>query len=81
MDRHGIGTDATVSEHISKMKERAYATRDEHTMQFWPTPLGEALISAFCRMGLEDLWRPQQRGVSPQNKPTAAALDLGEPPC
>lgn len=32
-------------------------------MTFWPTPLGEALISAYRRMGLDSLWLPQLRGT------------------
>ena len=39
MERHGIGTDATVAEHIQKQLDRGYATKD-HNLTFWPTPLG-----------------------------------------
>lgn len=31
--------------------ERGYAVKDEASMQFSPTPLGEALISAYRKMG------------------------------
>ena len=30
-------------------------------MCFHPTPLGESLICAYCRMGLEGLWQPLLR--------------------
>lgn len=36
---------------ISLQLERGYAVKDEGTMQFSPTPLGEALISAYRKMG------------------------------
>ena len=39
MERHGIGTDATVAEHIQKQLDRGYATKDQN-LTFWPTPLG-----------------------------------------
>lgn len=41
MESYGIGTDATVAEHIQKQLERGYAVKDEGTLTFWPTPLGE----------------------------------------
>ncbi|GIL96392.1 hypothetical protein Vretimale_2261, partial [Volvox reticuliferus] len=62
MEAYGIGTDATVAEHIQKQLERGYAEKDEAALTFWPTPLGEALISGYCRMGLDDLWKPDLRG-------------------
>ncbi len=46
MERHGIGTDATTAEHINKQLERRYATKDA-SLAFEPTPLGEALITAY----------------------------------
>ena len=60
MEHHNIGTDATVAEHIQKQMERYYATKD-HNMLFWPTPLGEAMIGAYRKMGLENLWLPNLR--------------------
>lgn len=46
MERHGIGTDATVAEHIQKQLDRGYAVKDA-ALRFGPTALGEALISAY----------------------------------
>lgn len=61
MERHGIGTDATVAEHIRKQIERGYATKHHGDMTFWPTPLGEGLVSGYRRMGLQSLWLPALR--------------------
>ena len=60
MERHSIGTDATVPEHIKKQLDRGYATKDAHDL-FWPTRLGEALIAGYKRMGLANLWKPDLR--------------------
>ncbi|KAK9812774.1 hypothetical protein WJX72_003468 [[Myrmecia] bisecta] len=61
MESYGIGTDATVAEHIQKQLERNYATKDAN-MTFWPSPLGEALVGGYRKMGLENLWLPDLRG-------------------
>ena len=58
MEQHGIGTDATMAQHIDTTLKRGYAIRDEQTMQFSPTPLGEALVYAYKEMGLDVLWQP-----------------------
>lgn len=34
---------------------------------FKPTPLGEALVAAYCAMQLENLWKPDLRGVIERN--------------
>ena len=60
MERHGIGTDATVADHIKKQLDRAYAIKD-HAALFSPSPLGEALIAGYHRMGLSNLWQPNLR--------------------
>lgn len=67
MDEYGIGTDATVADHIAKQLDRGYATKDMSTMTFSPTALGESLISAYRKMGLENLWLPTLRGIIEQN--------------
>ena len=60
MDANGIGTDATMAEHISKIKERDYvATRPSGSggwnavQEFIPTKLGVALIEGYDNIGLE----------------------------
>ncbi len=90
MEQHGIGTDATVAEHIQKQIDRGYAIKDgqvcmtgvcvvayDKSHQMWlttitqllfePTPLGEALVAAYCAMQLENLWKPDLRGVIERN--------------
>ncbi|KDD75366.1 DNA topoisomerase, partial [Helicosporidium sp. ATCC 50920] len=64
MEQHGIGTDATVADHIQKQLARGYATKDEsgRTQTLAATSLGEALIGAYSRMGLGGLWLPGLRG-------------------
>ena len=59
MDANGIGTDATMAEHISKIKERCYVdTRPRGTgrnsvQEFIPTYLGVALIEGYDNVGLD----------------------------
>jgi Topoisomerase IA len=58
MDKNGIGTDATIHEHIKTIQERAYALKTGN--HFQPTKLGEALVTAYENMGI-DLWKPTLR--------------------
>lgn len=67
MDANGIGTDATMAEHISKIKEREYVQTQPRAegggggrggrgggnsvQQFIPTTLGVALIEGYDSMG------------------------------
>ncbi|KAG2543263.1 hypothetical protein PVAP13_9NG735900 [Panicum virgatum] len=57
----GIGTDATMHDHIKKLLDRCYATKDENT-RFSPTNLGEALVMGYDEMGYE-LWKPYLRSM------------------
>ncbi|KAK9735532.1 hypothetical protein RND81_04G210800 [Saponaria officinalis] len=59
MDKAGIGTDATMHDHIKKLLDRFYATKDANT-RFAPTNLGEALVMGYDDMGYE-LWKPYLR--------------------
>lgn len=43
MDKNGIGTDATIAEHIAKIQERHYVVMEGG--EFKPTTLGEALVA------------------------------------
>ncbi|XP_057972478.1 DNA topoisomerase 3-alpha [Malania oleifera] len=61
MDKAGIGTDATMHDHIKKLLDRFYATKDSNT-RFSPTNLGEALVQGYDDMGYE-LWKPYLRSV------------------
>ena len=60
MDANGIGTDATMAEHISKIKERDYVATaprgggGRNTVQeFIPTKLGVALVEGYDNLGLD----------------------------
>ncbi|GAA0138254.1 DNA metabolism protein [Lithospermum erythrorhizon] len=61
MDKAGIGTDATMHDHIKKLLDRFYATKDSNT-RFSPTNLGEALVMGYDEMGYE-LWKPYLRAM------------------
>ncbi|EFJ13984.1 hypothetical protein SELMODRAFT_121488 [Selaginella moellendorffii] len=61
MDKEGIGTDATMHDHIKKLLDRRYATKDAQT-RFCPTNLGEALVMGYDTMGYE-LWKPHLRSI------------------
>lgn len=61
MEEYGIGTDATVAEHIQKQLDRGYAIKNPQ-LQFSATALGEGLILSYCNMGLDGLWKPDLRG-------------------
>lgn len=58
MDANGIGTDATMAEHIKKILDREYACTHRRggargLKEFIPTALGCALIEGFDRMNFE----------------------------
>lgn len=52
MDRNGIGTDATIAQHISTIQEREYARKDAN-QRFHPTKLGIALVEGYNSMGYQ----------------------------
>jgi DNA topoisomerase-3 len=58
MDANGIGTDATMAEHISKIKDRSYVDTRRRAgggavQEFIPTTLGVALIEGYDNVGLD----------------------------
>ncbi|KAJ3093186.1 DNA topoisomerase 3-alpha [Quaeritorhiza haematococci] len=60
MDKSGIGTDATIHEHIKKILEREYTTKENNL--FCPTVLGMSLVDAYDEMDLElSLSKPELR--------------------
>ncbi|KAK3289391.1 DNA topoisomerase 3-alpha, partial [Cymbomonas tetramitiformis] len=65
MDQNGIGTDATMAQHIETMTKRNYATKTEANL-FKPTKLGEALLSAYVEMGMVNMWKPVLRAAMEQ---------------
>lgn len=58
MDKEGIGTDATIAEHIQKIITRNYTEKRGDT--FYPTKVGLALILGYQQMGL-DFDKPKLR--------------------
>ena len=58
MDKNGIGTDATIHEHIKHIQERGYAKR--FGMIFKPTLIGTALRYAYKKLGIE-IYKPYLR--------------------
>ncbi|KXS18631.1 prokaryotic type I DNA topoisomerase [Gonapodya prolifera JEL478] len=50
MDKSGIGTDATIAQHIKTIQDRKYAVKDGNG-RFSPTTLGFALIEGYDNMG------------------------------
>ena len=51
MDKNGIGTDATIAQHIKKIQDRFYVVKQGQ--YFSPTKLGQTLVNGFDRMGFE----------------------------
>lgn len=52
MDTNGIGTDATMADHIQKIQDREFAVKNR-SKEFMPTQLGIALVVGYDRIGLE----------------------------
>ncbi|CAR26927.1 hypothetical protein ZYGR_0I01990 [Zygosaccharomyces rouxii] len=64
MDANGIGTDATIAEHIEKIQTRNYVRSEKVGKETYlqPTTLGVALVHGFEAIGLEDSFaKPFQR--------------------
>lgn len=64
MDANGIGTDATIAEHIEKIQNRKYVQAEKVGKETYlqPTTLGRALVHGFEAIGLEDSFaKPFQR--------------------
>ena len=62
MDKSGIGTDATIHEHIKKILERDYANKDGD--YFVPTVLGMSLVSGYDKMEIDiSLSKPELRAL------------------
>lgn len=59
MDKEGIGTDATIAEHIETVQKRDYASKIEGNL-FTPTTLGLSLVEGYTSMGY-DLDKPRIR--------------------
>lgn len=62
MDRHHIGTDASLATHIETIQQRAYVEVEAGTRGLRATPLGAAYIRALKAVD-EELCAPQLRGT------------------
>ena len=58
MDSQGIGTDATIHEHIKTVQDRGYATK--RGIYVVPEQVGIGLIQSFKTIGI-DLYKPYLR--------------------
>ena len=58
METHGIGTDATIAEHIKKVLERSYV--EKRSALFYPTTIGTMLLKGYTDCGF-DLGKPELR--------------------
>ncbi|CAH0474799.1 unnamed protein product [Peronospora belbahrii] len=74
MDTNGIGTDATIAEHIKTILKREYAIKVNNNTQFKPTTLGLALVLSYEHMGLE-LAKPVLRAAMEND---CKAISLGQ---
>lgn len=70
MDKNGIGTDATIAEHIKTVTERKYVMRRkrEREYEFSPSTLGLALLEGYDNIGLDmSLSKPYLRAQVKKN--------------
>jgi len=58
MDKNGIGTDATIHEHIKNVQEREYVKKQNQSLV--PTNLGSSLVDVYAHFKLE-LYKPYLR--------------------
>lgn len=58
MDKNGIGTDATIHEHIKTVQDRGYAIKDNN--EFKPTPIGLSLVEVYQAIDIK-LYKPYLR--------------------
>ena len=58
MDKNGIGTDATIHEHIQTVQDRNYVVKVKN--EFMPTPQGVSLVEVYQEFDLK-LYKPYLR--------------------
>lgn len=52
MDTNGIGTDATMADHIDRIIQRQFVTKESG--KFYPTNLGVALVQSYDKIGFDN---------------------------
>mmetsp|Transcript_8527 Transcript_8527/g.32092 ORF Transcript_8527/g.32092 Transcript_8527/m.32092 type:complete len:659 (+) Transcript_8527:1132-3108(+) len=77
MERHGIGTDATMAEHIKKVQERDYIFKNDER-RFLPRPLGIALLEAYKVLGVPGIGMPNLRAAMERDCNEVAAGRLAK---
>ena len=70
MDIQGIGTDATIHEHIKTVQERGYATKQGTYIV--PKQLGVSLVETYQKIGI-DLYKPYLRAQMEKDMKDIAA--------
>ncbi|EJW03513.1 hypothetical protein EDEG_00195 [Edhazardia aedis USNM 41457] len=73
MDKNGIGTDATIAEHIHKIQDRNYCKKKGKF--FIATNLGKGLILGFRQIGLIKMTNPKLRSSLEKS---LCAISVGE---
>ncbi|KAF9105858.1 DNA topoisomerase [Mortierella sp. AM989] len=91
MDKNGIGTDATIAEHIKTITKREYVVRSKRDKEyvFTPSTLGISLVEGYDNIGLEmSLSKPFLRsqlesnlklicsGIKTKNEVVQEAIDM-----
>ena len=82
MDTNEIGTDATIAEHIKKVLERDYCTKQRQgaVEYFYPTPTGKMLLKGYRPLGF-DLGKPTLRAEMERKQNAVAAGQLSKAQC
>ncbi|KAJ3217572.1 DNA topoisomerase [Dinochytrium kinnereticum] len=76
MEKHSIGTDATIHDHIKKILDREYVNKENE--RFSPTQLGMGLAKGYRAINLDlSLMKPYLRS---QMEASIKAVKLGEKP-
>ncbi|CAG9320761.1 unnamed protein product [Blepharisma stoltei] len=71
MDKSGIGTDATIHQHIKTIQDRKYAEKTPNQL-FKPTQLGMALVQGYANMGAR-IHEPELRAKTEKGMNEVAA--------
>ena len=73
MDKHGIGTDATIHEHIKNVRLRGYIIKKNQLLV--PTLLGESLVGIYKKLGIK-LYEPDLRAKMEKDMKSIAEGEL-----